>query len=215
MTIYKYEGKITGANIFWVTALLVSAFSALSISGGGLVNWSFLGYEVIFPFYMVIAVGEWGNFRADPVFEIISAQAESLFRWIFARYLYIFGVISAFAAAGMAAVCIIRHEVPFPELLITYISTALLFSSACALLCVMCRREHAAAAGCGVTLLFFMMAKAMLRLFPFTKYFYPFIRFVWNDNRDWLMNKCVLLFLSLIIWVLIFIICRGRKGIAD
>lgn len=61
----RYEGKIIGINPFWISALLTAAFLIVCATGGENVNWGYLGFEVLFPFYMAIAIGEWCRTRSD------------------------------------------------------------------------------------------------------------------------------------------------------
>ena len=75
----RLETKIMGINPFWISALLTAAFLIVCVTGGDNVNWGYLGFEVLFPFYMAVAVGEWCRIRADQIFDVVSAQGKSLF----------------------------------------------------------------------------------------------------------------------------------------
>lgn len=52
--IMKHEVKIIGINPFLISALLTIAFLIVCATGGENVNWGYLGFEVVFPFYMAM-----------------------------------------------------------------------------------------------------------------------------------------------------------------
>ena len=116
----KYESKIIGINPLWISALLTAAFLTVCATGGQNVNWGYLGFEVVFPFYMAVAIGEWCKTRTDPMFDAISAQGKSLFLWIVRRFVLLFGAITLFAVIGMAGVSIITQTAAIGDLLLTF-----------------------------------------------------------------------------------------------
>ena len=81
----KYESKIIGINPLWISALLVGTFLVVCAAGGDNINWGYLGFEVIFPFYTSIVIGEWCKTRTDPMFDVISSQGHFLFGWLVRR----------------------------------------------------------------------------------------------------------------------------------
>lgn len=48
----KQELKIIGINPIWITALLTGTFLVVCATGGENVHWGYLGFELIFPFYL-------------------------------------------------------------------------------------------------------------------------------------------------------------------
>ena len=114
----RLETKIMGINPFWISALLTAAFLIVCATGGDNVNWGYLGFEVLFPFYMAVAVGEWCRIRADQIFDVISAQGKSLFLWIVRRFLVLFVTVTVFAVIGMFGTVIITKTASIGELLI-------------------------------------------------------------------------------------------------
>lgn len=209
MQTIKYESKIMGINLYWISAFLVGVFILVCFTGGNLVNWGFLGFEVLFPFYIAIAVGEWGKTRSDPTFEIIAAQTKSLFRWTLNRYLYLFVVISAFVIIGMLVVQT-SISVPFGELLFVYLSTAFFLSSLAMCCSFLSRSAYTATAVCGIVWIFTLLVTALLRI-PFVQYIYLFIRFAAEENTIWILNKCILIIASIGMWAAIWLICKKRK----
>lgn len=79
------EIKITGINFFIISAAFTSALIVLSAIAGELLHFYPVSFEVMFPFFATIAVGEWGKTRADSNFDIIAAQSSSLFHWEIGR----------------------------------------------------------------------------------------------------------------------------------
>ena len=57
----KSEIKIIGMNFFIISAAFTSALIVLSAIAGELLNFYPVSFEVMFPFFVTIAVGEWGN----------------------------------------------------------------------------------------------------------------------------------------------------------
>lgn len=96
MCYIENELKIMGINLMLISAALVVVSSLLALLGGDLLNLSCISFEVIFPFFSAIAVGEWGKTRADDNYEVIKAQGKSLFAWVLSRFLAVFITVSLF-----------------------------------------------------------------------------------------------------------------------
>lgn len=205
----KLEAKIMGINPFWISALLTAAFLIVCSTGGDNVNWGYLGFEVLFPFYMAVAVGEWCRIRADQIFEVISAQGKSLFLWIVRRFLILFVTVTAFAVIGMLGTVVITKAASIGELLLTFLPTAFFLSSVCIFLSVLSSIPHIPTMAVGVIWLFSIMSMSLLRFRPI-QYLYLFIRFAGVGSSTWILNKLVLLVTGLILWLCVFIVCQKR-----
>lgn len=205
----RLEAKIMGINPFGISALLTAAFLIVCATGGDNVNWGYLGFEVLFPFYMAVAVGEWCRIRADQIFDVISAQGKSLFLWIVRRFLILFVTVTAFAVIGMLGTVVITKAASIGELLLTFLPTAFFLSSVCIFLSVLSSVPHIPTMAVGVIWLFSIMSMSLLRFRPI-QYLYLFIRFAGVDSSTWILNKLVLLAAGLILWLCVFLICQKR-----
>lgn len=205
----RFEAKIMGFNPFWISALLTAAFLIVCATGGDNVNWGYLGFEVLFPFYMAVAVGEWCRIRADQIFDVISAQGKSLFLWIMRRFLILFAAITVFAVIGMLGTVIITKTVSIGELLVTFLPTAFFLSSVCIFLSVLSSIPHIPTMAVGVIWLFSIMSMSLLRFRPI-QYLYLFIRFAGVDSSIWILNKLVLLVVGIVLWLCVFLVCQKR-----
>lgn len=205
----RLEAKIMGINPFWISALLTAAFLIVCATGGDNVNWGYLGFEVLFPFYMAIAIGEWCRTRADQIFDVISAQGKSLFLWIVRRFLILFVTVTAFAVIGMLGTVVITKTASIGELLLTFLPTAFFLSSVCSFLSVLSSIPHIPTMAVGVIWLFSIMSMSLLHFQPI-QYLYLFIRFAGVDSSTWILNKLVLLVAGFILWLCVFIICQKR-----
>ena len=137
-------------------------------------NLSCIGFEVVFPIFAAIAIGEWGKTRADDNYDVIAVQSRSMFNWVLMRYIVIFGLTSMFAILDMIAVFLIRKEMPLGELAFTYFPTAFCLTSFGALIGLLYSREHIATLACGIVWLVELMVRGLLRI-PGVEYFYLFI----------------------------------------
>ena len=137
----KLEAKIVGINPLWISALLTAAFLIVCATGGDNVNWGYLGFEVIFPFYTAIAVGEWCRTRADQMFDVISAQGKSIFLWIVRRFLLLFVTVTVFAVVGIFGTVTIT-QASAGDLLLTFLPTAFFLSSVCIALSLLSSVPH-------------------------------------------------------------------------
>lgn len=205
----KYEIKILGINPLWISALLVSVFLVVCGTGGSNINWGTLGSEVIFPFYAAVVVGEWCKTRTDPMFETISAQGKSLLCWIVRRFVLLFGTACIFAAVGIAGVTIIKGENSIPNQLFTFLPVAFLLSSISVFLSLLAAGSHISAMAVGVLWLFSLMCMSLLRFVPL-QYFYLFARFAGITRPLWVINKIILLSISMILWFGIAFLCKKR-----
>ncbi len=59
------ELKIAGINFPLVTAALSLALVLFAALAGELLDFAPIAFEVVFPLYAAIAVGEWARFRSD------------------------------------------------------------------------------------------------------------------------------------------------------
>lgn len=205
----RLETKIMGINPFWISALLTAAFLIVCATGGDNVNWGYLGFEVLFPFYMAVAVGEWCRIRADQIFDVISAQGKSLFLWMVRRFLVLFVTVTVFAVIGMLGTVIITKTASIGELLLTFLPTAFFLSSACIFLSVLSSIPHIPTMAVGVIWLFSIMSMSLLRFRPI-QYLYLFIRFAGVDSSIWILNKLVLLVAGIVLWICVFLVCQKR-----
>lgn len=205
----RLETKIMGINPFWISALLTAAFLIVCATGGDNVNWGYLGFEVLFPFYMAVAVGEWCRIRADQIFDVISAQGKSLFLWMVRRFLVLFVMVTVFAMIGMLGTVIITKTASIGELLMTFLPTAFFLSSVCIFLSVLSSIPHIPTMAVGVIWLFSIMSMSLLRFRPI-QYLYLFIRFAGVDSSIWILNKLVLLVAGIVLWLCVFLVCQKR-----
>lgn len=207
--IMKYEGKIIGINVFWISALLTGTFLFVCATGGQNVNWGYLGFEVIFPFYMAIAVGEWCKTRADQMFDTISAQGKSLFFWVVRRFLLLSVMITIFVVAGMIGTAAITKSAEVCDMFFTFLPTAFFLSSVCVCLSLLSSVPHIPTMVVGVIWIFSIMSMSLLRFQP-TQYFYLFVRFAGIGSTVWIVNKLVLLLIGATLWLGVFFICKKR-----
>lgn len=205
----SFEHKIIGINIYWISTLIVGMFFIVFIMGGNLVNWHYLGFEILFPFYTAIGVTQWCKTRSDEIFDLIKAQSKSLFKWMLVRYTFIFCVISAFVISAMFIIQMIKPSVTLIELFIVYISTAFSLSSFGLLCSLVFKSQYTSTALCGVFWLSSLLAKSMIR-YKFFSYFYLFIRFADTQNSIWFINKFLLVAMGIGLWIIIYILCVKR-----
>lgn len=206
----RNELKIMGINPFLISTALAAIFALLATFGGNLLYLSCVEFEVIFPFFTAIAVGEWGKTKSDDNFDVIAAQGKSLFQWVLIRYFVSFAMVSAFALLSMFVVFIMRNEMPLLEMLLIYLSPALFLSTLSALFGVCFSQEHISTLICGVIWLITMLVRSLLR-FPGVEYIYLFIRHAGDSHGIWLVNKALLLVLAVLLWVLIYFICTRKE----
>ena len=207
--IMKYESKITGINPLWISALLTATFMLVCGTGGNNVNWGYLGFEVLFPFYAAIVIGEWCKTRTDPMFEVISAQGKSLFGWIVRRFVFLFGVVCTATFAGIIGIAIIKEENSIPDLLFTFLPTAFFLSSVSVFISLLGNVPHIPTMAVGVLWLFSIICMSLLRFAPI-QYFYLFVRYAGIVGPLWIVNKIILLSIGIILWFGIAFFCKKR-----
>lgn len=203
----KYESKIIGINPLWISALLVGTFLIVCATGGDNINWVYLGFEVIFPFYTSIIIGEWCKTRTDPMFDVISAQGHSLFGWLVRRFVLLFGLVIFFAFIGMIGVSSIRQSNSFLDMICAFVPTTFVLSSVCVFISLLSAIPHIPTMAVGVVWLFSMMAMSLLR-FPLVQYFYLFARYAGISSPLWVANKIILLSIGAGFWICIFLFCK-------
>lgn len=201
------EIKIIGINFFILSAAFSIVLIVLSAIAGELINFYPVSFEVIFPFFVTIAVGEWGKTRADSNFDIIAAQSNSLFQWVLLRYVITFGISSVFAVFCMMFSSAFRYGLPLWELLIMYFPPAFFLSSLCTLFGIYYTGEHIATLACGIVWLVILLIRSLLRISG-VEYIYLFIRYADEQNPVWLWNKCIVTTISLFLWGIIYLRCK-------
>ena len=136
------ELKIAGINFQLVTAALSLALVLFAALAGELLDFAHIAFEVVFPLYAAIAVGEWARFRSDAAFEAIAAQSPARFPWMLCRFFAVFVTVSLFAfATTLAAVCV-RPGLAWGEMFLLYLPTAFFLASVAALVGGLSSQEH-------------------------------------------------------------------------
>lgn len=208
----KYEGKIIGINPLWISVLVIGTFLVVCVTGGTNVNWSYLGFEVIFPFYMAVMIGEWCKIRTDPVFDLISAQGKSLFGWIVHRFATLFAGMCLMIFIGLLLFSFISEGVSFfdiIDIIFTFLSTSFFLSSICVFISIFCDVPHIPTMIVAVFWLFSFMIMSLLRFKPI-QYFYLFPRYAGISDSVWIINKIILMFIGAVLWLSIFVVCKKR-----
>lgn len=201
------EMRLLGGGLPLLSAALLAALVLLARAAGDLLSLSFPAFETALPLFAAIAVGEWGKTRTDGCFDLAAAQSPRLFPWVLARYLAVMAVTCPFALAGMAAVGLLRGEVPLWEVAAVSFPTVFFFSSLSAFLGLRLGREHAASLTCGVLWLAALLSRGFLRL-PWVRYVYPFLRTAGDEGGVWTVNKAVMTALGLLLWALTYRLSR-------
>ncbi len=197
------ELKIAGTNLFLVSAGICGAVIVLAAAGGELLDLYPVSFEVIFPFFAAVSVGEWARTRADGNFDLIAAQSRSLFAWALKRSAAVFGTVSFFAVGCMAAVSLIRYAYPLRELIFMYFPPAFFLSSLAAWVGLESVQEHLAAAVSGLVWLAALLTRSLLRIRG-VEYIYLFICYAGDPNHVWLWNKGIYTAAGILIWAAIF-----------
>lgn len=205
----KKECKIMGIHPVWITALLTGAFLAVCAAGGNNIHWGYVGFEIVFPFYTAIAVGEWCRVRTDPMFEVIAAQGKSLFLWIIRRYILLLAGVLIFTIAGICGTVALKPGMDAAGLLLTYIPGAFFLSSLCVVISIRTSTPHMPVMITGVIWLFSLIAVSMTRYKP-VSYIYLFIRYAAGGDRIWYVNKTILIVSGLCLWLISYGMCRKR-----
>lgn len=205
----RSEWRVMGGSMWLISMALVILLALFALFAGDLLDVGCMGYEVVFPFYAAVAVGEWGKIRADGNVNVIVSQCRSAFGWVIARYVAVIGAVSLFAVAGMGLVSMLRREMPFTELLAVYFPTAFFLSSLAMLAGLFAKREHVASTACGVICLAVLTAQGVLR-FPPIRYVYLFVRFAGVREGIWVANKCILCAAGAAVWCGMY--WRLKKG---
>lgn len=210
----KFEREIIGFNLYWISILVVGVFLILRSMGGNLINWNTLGFEVVFPFYAAIMIGECVKTRSDPMFEVFEAQNRSLFRWIFMRYLYTFVIVGVLVVIGMIVNQAMDSAFSLDKFLFVYLSTSFFLSSLAVLCSMFTKSSHTAVAVCGIYWLFSMLTKSLLRI-SFVPYVYLFIYFADESSSILFLNKCILTVIGIVMWLIVWLLCKKRIAITQ
>ena len=186
------ELKIAGINFLLGTAALSLALVLFAALAGELLDFAPIAFEVVFPLYAAIAVGEWGRSRSDLAFEAIAAQSPARFPWMLWRFFAVFAAVSLFALATMLAAACVRPGLALGEMVLLCLPTGFFFASVAALVGSLSPpQEHLATLVCCLLWLAALLTRSLLRL-PGVEYVYPFLRFAGDQHGVWLWNKAAL-----------------------
>lgn len=214
LSVMMIERKRCGVNITLITATVLIAFIAFCMLDGDLVSWPLLGFEVIFPFLIAILVCEWVQTLSDPMIDVVIVHSKSLFRWVLGRYLVVVGISGVMCIICMLGLWIYILNFSLMEMVFIFIVTTFFFTSIGMLSSFLSKQPHAPSAVCGIIWLMTLIAKSMIR-FRVVAYMYPLLRFADQDTKIWIVNKMILLAVSICLWLLIYYICRKRRTIGS
>ncbi len=208
-TVIRLEQKIVGSQLVWITLAVLTCFLVLCSIGGDLVNWAYLGFEIIMPFCVTIMVCEWVRTLSDPIIDMIIVHSRFLFGWLVKRFLAVFGLTSMLCVIGMVFMRIALYEFSLIKLLLVFFGTTFFLSSLGVLSSFFSRQRHISTSVCATFILFCLIVHDLVRI-PFIAYIYPFILAINNNTTIWRLNKVILMCLGFVMWVLIYIRCHSR-----
>ncbi|CCZ32800.1 unknown [Firmicutes bacterium CAG:646] len=203
----KYELQIIGINAILISALLTGSFLVICATGGENVTWEYLGFELIFPFYLSVVIGEWCKIRTDSMFEVIVAQGKFLFHWIFRRFILLFGMVSIFAVIGMIGVLLLKTTTSFSNMISAFFPTAFFLASLCTFVSIFTDIPHISTMVVSVFWLFSIMTMSLLRIKPL-QYLYIFARYADIKAPLWMINKGILIAIGIFLWISIYVIIK-------
>jgi len=214
LSVTLIESRKCGVNIIWITAVVLTAFTVLCIMGGDLINWPLLGFEVICPFLIAILVCEWVQTLSDPMIDVVIVHSKSLFGWVAGRFLVVAGISSTLCIACMLGLRFWVMKFSFIEILFVFITTTFFFTSIGVFASFLSGQPHVPVAVCGTVWLLTLMVKSLIR-FPIVAYVYPLLRFADSDTEIWVGNKLILTAAAIIIWLMVYMICKKRRMLIE
>ncbi len=209
-TVIRLEQKIAGSQLVWITISVLVCFLVLCATGGDLVNWTYLGFEIIMPLCVTIMVCEWVKTLSDPIIDMIIVHSRFLFGWLVKRFLAVFGLTSILCVIGMIFMRIALYEFSLIKLFLVFFGTTFFLSSLGVLSSFFSRQNHISTSVCGTFVLFSLIVHDLVRI-PFIAHVYPFILFIDNITTIWSLNKAILICLGFIMWFFIYIRCHRRN----
>lgn len=210
MNIMRLESKIVGKNLVLITTFIFALFHLISYTGGTLVNWGFLGYEVYLPFFTVIMISENLYTRTDPIADILESEAKSIFIIILRRFFYIYSTITAIGILSIIIFTIYTPESRLFSLLAIYISNTLFLSSITVLFSLFSNKEKFSLIITGSIWILSLLLKNLVRYKIFAL-FYMFICFSGLPGPIWIYNKFIYFSLSIVLWLVIYVLCKYKS----
>jgi hypothetical protein len=207
LSLFAIEWKRCGANVALITLATLSAFTVICVTGGDLIDFSLLGFEVICPFLIALLVCEWVQTLSDPMIDVIVVHSKSLFWWVAGRFFVVAGISGALCIVCMAGLWLWALKFPLIETLFVFAATTFFFTSIGVFVSFLSKQSHAPAAICGTIWLLAIMARS-LTMFPVIAFFYPLLKFADSDTEIWFANKMTLLVVAICLWSWIYLTCK-------
>lgn len=207
--ILRLERKIAGNGFFVIALFVLTGLLILLLTGGNLIDLNVLGFEVIMPFAAAALMCESVKTRSDPMFDVILANAKSLFAWVVRKFLYVFGFIGLLSMVYILLLLILNTEVDLPKLALSYFATSFLLSSLGILSSFFSRSSHIAICVCGVLWIFNLLKPDYFQ-YPVMENLYLFAGFIGVRSQDFFFNKITLIAIGFSFWTIIYFICKKR-----
>ena len=106
----KAEIKIIGSNYIWITIVVMAIYYIAFITGGDLINWEYLGLEIVFPFYLSIMISENVKIKADPMYEILIVETRNICSNFYEAIIAFLGTSFVFSSIAIVSSYIFKNE---------------------------------------------------------------------------------------------------------
>lgn len=198
-----YGYLITEIALFAVVSVLLR--SDLSANLPGLMEISVTLIAVGFCAFSVYDSGD---------IELLTSYPASLFKIVLQRCVCILGSLFLFAAVQVGAICVVTNDTGDILHLFGFVPTALLMSGITVFATVLFQNAYG---GLALALLLFPVeylcgSQLSLRKLPdWYEYFSIFDTTFMSGSPLWLTNRILLVCVSVVLWLLLFILLRNKK----
>jgi hypothetical protein len=109
----RLEARRIGHKLWILPVSVLLVIVIGSFFAGDLVDYSALSFELIYPLFTAVAVGEWCPVRRDDAIDIIGAQTTSLRHFVTIRFLVVYTAVILPSIPAILSVVRIRSESGF------------------------------------------------------------------------------------------------------
>lgn len=210
----RLELKIIGLNLLWVTTLVFSIFLLLIVTAGDNIDIVTMFFEIFMPMYMTIVICEVVKIKTDHAIENLLVNTISYFRLVLRRYSLVFSVISIMTILYMFIINIFFKDLNVADMILTFLSPSLFLSSFSLVFSFVFNNGISGSVAGGLLWIVNLSTRGLMQKWPFIVVFL-FASLFQNSNYVWIINKISLILVSILLWIIIYIICHKRTFLYD
>lgn len=188
--------------MLFITISVFTVFMIIAMTGNGLINWAYLGFEVYLPLFMAIMVCKYVGMCCGPSYENKEYHNKTVLVLLIRKFLSVYLSISGIGFLFCILLRSIKQSFDLGQVCFIFMATSFFLSSLGLMITVVWKQFISAIVVIVAIWTWNLITKALL-IFPVTHYFYLFIFYTGKSPiMVCYWNKTILCGAGILCWLI-------------